>query len=373
MSLKMRSVLIFTIILTLICTTSVFGAESRPSTWAEEEVNEAISNNLVHESLRNSYQTPIKRYEYVLLALDVLALQGVQPTIKQEYVFDDILGHPYEKEILKAYYAGIISGYGNGLFKPDELITREEVAALVVKLLKRIDKESNISGLGSINYSDINSISSWAKESVNYCYANKILKGVGKDNKGLDIIRPKGTATREESILLLYRLAKVEEVITSGTFGTITIDPNNLELPSEKEPGETFDLSYFSRMFSDETAEIILSLENSEEVAIIDVTNEVALLAVNNVATIYLVRYDEGISLELYSPEPISDYEREVYLDLLRSINENETIIDEINEGITNLNLTQASKDESIAGRFFIYMRMDETDNYLVKYFEKLF
>lgn len=370
MTKRMRSFIIFVVIFSLLSSIHVFGADMKPSSWAEEEVNEAISNDLVHESLRNSYQTPIKRFEYVLLALDVLKLQGVQITLEQEYAFDDIIGHPYEKEILKAYQVGIINGYGNGIFKPNENITREEVAVLVVRLLKRIDSEDKTTITSGVNYSDINLISSWAQESVNYCYANKILKGVGKDNKGLDVINPRGTATREESILLLYRLAKVEEVVTSST-AIITIDPNVTELSSSKTEGETFDLSYFSRQFSEATSDVMLELDSLDDVSLIDITNTNALIVLDDGATIYLSKYEDGISLELHSMIAISDRAKEIYLDLLKTINSNEIVSNSIDEGINDLNQNEIRKTEVIAERYHINIRIDETDAYLVKYYEE--
>lgn len=373
MSLKMRSFFVFVIVFTLICTTNIFGADSKTSSWAEEEVNDAIVNHLVHESLRSNYQTPIKRYEYVLLALDVLSLEGVRLSIGQEYAFDDILDHPYEKEILKAYQAGLINGYGNGQFMPDANITREEVATLVVRLLSKINDTKDNTNTNAITYSDSNSISSWARESVDYCYRNNILKGVGKDKQGRDIINPKGTATREESILLLYRLAKAEQVIASSTVNVVTIDPNLLELPAEQEEGTIVDLTYLTKNFSEETANIIMDLDESEKVAIVDVSKNGVLIVVNNTATIYMFKNDEGIGLELYSNKTIGNDEKTIYLDLLKSLNENQIISDSVDEGINALNLHQSITDETIANRYFIYIRIDETNHYLVKYYEQLF
>jgi hypothetical protein len=375
MSKKLRSFFAIAVILTIIASVNILGAQSKPNSWAEIEVKEAITNDLVHEVLRSDYQTPIKRYEYVLLALDILDKSGIDVTIKQEYVFDDIIGHSYEKEILKAYHAGVIDGYGNGLFKPNANISREEVATLIVKLLKKIDFDKNTTINGNIKCSDSLSISSWAMDSVKYCYANNIIKGVGKDKKGLDILKPLGTATREESILLVYRLAKVEKVISDVVFGTITIDQNTTKISTINEAGDVFDLTYFARQFTDKTATEILGLDAVNDASIIDITNKSSVIVVDDGTVIYLVKYDDGIGLDLYSIGAVSARATQIYTELLMTINQNDVVLDSVQEGITALNLNKTNKDEDIADRYNILMRTDdiEVDNsYIVKYYEKL-
>lgn len=47
---------------------------------------------------------------------------------------DDIKGHWAETSIKKAMEKGIIKGYGNGQFKPDEPVTRAQLAAILDRL-----------------------------------------------------------------------------------------------------------------------------------------------------------------------------------------------------------------------------------------------
>ncbi len=49
--------------------------------------------------------------------------------------FTDISGHWAEEEIGKAYDAGIVKGDGNGLFRPDDTVTRAEYVKMVVATL----------------------------------------------------------------------------------------------------------------------------------------------------------------------------------------------------------------------------------------------
>ncbi len=221
---KYLSILMVTIFLfSALLQTGIMAAVENASSWAQMEVSAAIEEGLVHSNLQSEYQENIKRYEYVLLALEVLDQENVNVSIVRQYPFTDILEHIYKEEIVRAYNAGIIKGYGDGTFRPDEAIRREEIASLVVNLVKVLeDDEINVQNQ-SIQYADNSSISGWAKPYIDYCYTNDIMKGIGKNANGLDIISPQGKATREQSIVLLYRLAKENALLRDEMFEPVKI------------------------------------------------------------------------------------------------------------------------------------------------------
>ena len=74
----------------------------------------------------------ITRAEFVAIAtrFDVLI---ENPT----HGFSDIAGHWAEDYIASAYQIGWVDGYEDGTFRPDDLITRSEVAKLINRVLKR--------------------------------------------------------------------------------------------------------------------------------------------------------------------------------------------------------------------------------------------
>jgi subtilisin family serine protease len=54
--------------------------------------------------------------------------------------FSDIEGHVLEAEIEEAADRGLVNGFSDGTFKPDEPVTRAQVAAIAVRLFKLISK-----------------------------------------------------------------------------------------------------------------------------------------------------------------------------------------------------------------------------------------
>lgn len=197
----MKRYFILLLVMFLLCQSIVMAA---PSEWATAFVDAAMTAAMVPEPLQMDYQQQIKRYEYVLLALAVLDKYDVSYTVSDQHPFTDAIGHPYEVAIAQGYAAGIISGYDDGTFRPDNPISRQEITALVYNLVKRINPEVSLPATTSQFYDD-GAIKPWARDYVNFCYQEGIMSGTGMKNKRA-VISPLGQATREQAIVLLWKL-----------------------------------------------------------------------------------------------------------------------------------------------------------------------
>ncbi len=269
-------ILLFTFSLLIVLQTSIglsaFAAD-KPSDWAEPEVKSAVDNMLVPQSLQSNYQSNIKRYEYVLLALKVYDLAGKNAEIKDSAPFGDVKNHSYELDIVRAYNAGIIKGDGKGSFFPDKNITREEIASLVVNLLKQISPDRDYELKSTYPYADRNMIADWATYYIDYCYENKILNGTG--NNKMD---PKGNATIEQSIALLYRLANSEQLLQKSAYGTLQIyDETAGSIAADPRTIENFVKNY-----SADTFNALKQLSENENIAIISLGDTSTSLSINN-------------------------------------------------------------------------------------------
>lgn len=262
--------LVLTLVFSSTFTNTVINADEGPSFWAVEEVEQAESEGIVPDMLQIGYQQNIKRYEYVLLAIELLDIKNDQVSISTKYPFTDIYDHVYEDEIVKAFNAGIIKGNGDGTFRPDDSITREEIASLVVNLVKRLDKVDSVNTSSKTTYSDGDQISFWANGYINYCYNMGIMNGVGKDDNGKDEIDPLGQATREQAMILLYRLANNKGLLSSTDLGTIGIYqyPNTSGTITEKQKVQSTKINDFAKVFGQGPAKELISLSQLENVEI---------------------------------------------------------------------------------------------------------
>lgn len=105
--------------------------------------------------------------------------------------FTDIKGHMFEKEILALTKAGIMNGYGDGKFGPDNVLTREQLAAVIAKAF-------NFKATSTTTFKDVDK-NYWATNSISALQENKIASGTG-DN----MFAPKNMVTREQYAQFLY-------------------------------------------------------------------------------------------------------------------------------------------------------------------------
>ncbi|MDI3477679.1 MAG: arabinan endo,5-alpha-L-arabinosidase [Thermoanaerobacterium sp.] len=113
--------------------------------------------------------------------------------------FNDVKeGAWYANAVEAAYKAGIILGDGKNM-RPNDPITREEMAAVIMRIYGKLVeyREDNI---GNTTFSDNNKISEWAKNAV----ANAVKLGIVKGYED-NTFRPKENATRAEAAAMLYR------------------------------------------------------------------------------------------------------------------------------------------------------------------------
>lgn len=125
----------------------------------------------------------------------------------QEEIQEDNVAVDNSVSIHKAY----ISGYENGLFKPDEYITRAETASMLYRIL-------DVEETGTVKeFSDIEK-NSWYETAVNAMSASGIVNGY-EDNT----FRPDKEITRAEFVTMLMQNSGVLK-FDSVPFGDVTDD-----------------------------------------------------------------------------------------------------------------------------------------------------
>lgn len=107
---------------------------------------------------------------------------------KNKTLYKDVKANAwYAPAVQWATENSIVQGMGNGIFAPDLPITREQVCVIFY------NHSGQSSPTASLPFLDTNKISSWAKNGVSYCAAEKIVNGYPDGS-----FRPKGEATRAE-------------------------------------------------------------------------------------------------------------------------------------------------------------------------------
>lgn len=180
---------------------SSFAYAQSPSDWAADEVNSALESGLVPQSVMGSYQESITREEFCETVMLTYTFLGGEYTGETEVTFVDT-DNP---EIIKAASIGIVDGYGDGVFAPDDLVTREQIAVMLVRMIDKAVEDEDVSVYESCSFPDESEISDWALSAVSFMFDNGIMQGVDS----LNSIDPKANTTCEQAIILAYRVSRL--------------------------------------------------------------------------------------------------------------------------------------------------------------------
>ena len=163
------------------------------NTWAHGIIESAMENELIPAPLQSKYRQATTRAEFCALAVALFEKAlGAEITARQ--TFSDTSDINVEK------MAGlsVVNGFGDDLFFPNDLLTREQAATLIVRLLDAMGKPLS---LAVPTFSDEALLSVWAKQAVGQVQAAGIMGGVGSNR-----FAPKDPYTREQSIITIQRL-----------------------------------------------------------------------------------------------------------------------------------------------------------------------
>jgi hypothetical protein len=162
------------------------------SAWAQDGISRAFGLNLIPRTLRNNYTEAITRAE--IAAIAVTLYENQRGTIIGGGAFHDT----DDRNVEKAAYIDVVRGVGQGYFAPDELLTREQAAVMLVRLMEALEQPLSMS---TSTFSDNDQISPWAIDAVGQMQASGIMDGTGDNN-----FSPASNFTREQSILTILRV-----------------------------------------------------------------------------------------------------------------------------------------------------------------------
>ncbi|MGH0593641.1 S-layer homology domain-containing protein [Bacillus pretiosus] len=132
--------------------------------------------------------------------------------------FTDIKGHMFEKEILALAKEGLVAGYGEGKFGPDDVLTREQMAQVLTNAFK-------FKTTKTASFTDIDK-NSWALKAISALEENGITIGTGGK-----MYSPYAHVTREQYSQFLYNSINAVEKETKPE---VKPDPKPETKPEEK-------------------------------------------------------------------------------------------------------------------------------------------
>jgi hypothetical protein len=165
--------------------------------WGEEQINFITSRNLFMGTGNNSF-SPDMNMNRAMLVTVLYRLDGMQN--KKGVMFTDITeGQWYTDAVSWAATNGIVSGYSQGIFGPDDSITREQLATILYRYAAYMGLDTTIGGSLS-GFNDQDKVSDYAQEPISWAVEKGLITGLpGK------LLNPNGNATRAEVSAILMR------------------------------------------------------------------------------------------------------------------------------------------------------------------------
>ncbi|MDO4563260.1 MAG: S-layer homology domain-containing protein [Clostridia bacterium] len=175
------------------------GFSDVPSThWAFDTINTMVRKGLLVGYPDGTFRPDnyITRAEFATVASRVLDLE----ILSNGVIYDDTTTH-WARDIIGTMSLpqglGMLRGIGENLFAPDVYITREQAAAIIVRAKSSVWQKT---ASASEAFSDADSISWWFTEEIDIAYSNNLITGFEDGT-----YRPQNYTTRAEACTLLLR------------------------------------------------------------------------------------------------------------------------------------------------------------------------
>ncbi len=182
---------------------------SVPSEWAAKDIDYALAVGITENGKDYLYKENITREEFCELIYNLIVLTSDEITTPITDSFTDTKND----KILMLNGLGIINGKSATEFAPNDYLTREEAATIIIRMVNKVFPMEATEMW--FEYDDISEISKWASDSVQTISNLGFMNGVGNNR-----FAPKDTYTTEQAIATLVRVYRGAE--TAGVIEQIS-------------------------------------------------------------------------------------------------------------------------------------------------------
>jgi hypothetical protein len=150
------------------------------------------------------------RAEFTAVAVRSLHLDGWNASGGPATTFSDTqAGDWYLQSVSEGVAAGVVQGYPDGSFRPDQPLLREEAIVLTLRLARTLGISSpSEDGSSAPTVGDLQDVSDWANSDVSASLALGIVSG---DDAGM--LRPQEIVTRAEMATMMLRVLRIKGII----------------------------------------------------------------------------------------------------------------------------------------------------------------
>ena len=164
--------------------------------WANDAIRFVYKNGLMAGTGETTFEPETTGIRGMIMTI-LHNLDGNQEYFAS-HSFADVENEKYYSGAISwAVASGIVSGYGNGQFGPDDDVTREQLAVILRQYAKvkgyDVSKSADLS-----TFVDADQVSPWAQDALKWACGQGLISG-----KGGRVLDPGGRATRAEVATIL--------------------------------------------------------------------------------------------------------------------------------------------------------------------------
>ena len=170
-------------------------------TWYADAVNYVYQQGLMTGTSEDRFSPDVTTNRAMLVTI-LYRLEG-SPAVSGGVSFPDVAaGQWYADAVAWASANGIVNGYDNGSFGPDDTITREQMATIFYRYASY--KGYDMSASASLNgYSDAAKVSHYAADAMGWAIGAGLITGTSDTT-----LPPAGSATRAQAAVILTRFCQ---------------------------------------------------------------------------------------------------------------------------------------------------------------------
>ena len=169
--------------------------------WYEDAVDYVYRRGLMSGTSANEF-SPDVTTSRAMLVMILYRLAG-SPAVDGTPFFTDVeAGAWYAQAVNWASANGIVDGYGEGLFGPNDPVTREQMAVILQRYCQYAGVDvTNRSALD--RFADSADVAAWSQEAVEWAVADGLISGTDAN-----LLLPGGDATRAQAAQILMSLCE---------------------------------------------------------------------------------------------------------------------------------------------------------------------
>lgn len=178
-------------------------ADVAENAWYTDAVRYVYEHDLM-DGIGSTTFAPDATTSRAMIATILWRMAG-SPAVNGSIGFSDVAdGQWYSEAIRWAASEGIVDGYGNGSFGPDDPITREQFAAMLWRYAESAGYDVSIGESTNIlSYADAMNVSEYAIPAMQWACGSGVITGISEAT-----LVPRGEATRAQAATMLMRFCE---------------------------------------------------------------------------------------------------------------------------------------------------------------------